>query len=304
MAKMPDTPVYTAEQTHRSSAPSKSTPYRTTYTGPVKNRGEDAQGRAKVSREELADFRRKYGADKTLRDLLNADKTGKLPASEKSPLARGPQGANIEPSRVSMSPARREAMDRASENARKREESKKAVMDRQEAAASRGMERLKSAGLTPGSTTLGQSLGAAATMAAPSAAKPLAKMAGRAITGAMERRAAAEGAKRTAKEEARKEPALSGELPKVGGVFRSARQPPPPKPRIKVEGSTSGKYQSARDVEARRAGRKAEEDYVRDVMERGAEMGMKRGGMAKAYAKGGSVKGGGCETRSKKTRFI
>ena len=33
-------------------------------------------------------------------------------------------------------------------------------------------------------------------------------------------------------------------------------------------------------------------------------MGMKRGGTAKAYAKGGSVKGGGCETRSKKTRFI
>jgi hypothetical protein len=55
---------------------------------------------------------------------------------------------------------------------------------------------------------------------------------------------------------------------------------------------------------AMREGRKSEEDYVRDVMERGAEMGMKRGGTAKAYAKGGSVKGGGCETRSKKTRFI
>jgi hypothetical protein len=64
---------------------------RTTYTGPVKNRGEDAKGRARVSREELADFRRKHGADKTLRDLLNADKTGKTPASEKAPLARGPR---------------------------------------------------------------------------------------------------------------------------------------------------------------------------------------------------------------------
>jgi hypothetical protein len=70
---------------------------RTTYTGPVKNRGEDAKGRARVSREELADFRRKHGADKTLRDLLNADKTGKTPASEKAPLARGPQGASIAP---------------------------------------------------------------------------------------------------------------------------------------------------------------------------------------------------------------
>jgi hypothetical protein len=65
---------------------------RTTYTGPVKNRGEDAKGRARVSREELADFRRKYGADKTLRDLLNADKTGKTPASEKAPLARRASG--------------------------------------------------------------------------------------------------------------------------------------------------------------------------------------------------------------------
>ena len=55
---------------------------------------------------------------------------------------------------------------------------------------------------------------------------------------------------------------------------------------------------------AMREGRKSQEDYARDVMERGAEMGMKRGGMAKAYAKGGSVKGGGCETRSKKARFI
>lgn len=144
--------------------------------------------------------------------------------------------------------------------------------------------------------TLG-ALGAAATLAG-------GPMLGRGLMSAMERRAAAEGAKRTAQEAARKEPALSGELPKVGGVFRSARQPPPPKPRIKVEGSTSGKYQSARDVEARRAGRKSQEDYARDVMERGAEMGMRKGGMAKAYAKGGSVKGGGCETRSKKTRFI
>jgi hypothetical protein len=71
---------------------------RTTYTGPVKNRGEDDQGRALVSREELADFRRKYGADKTLRDLLNADRTGKLPSSAENTRARGVQGANTAPS--------------------------------------------------------------------------------------------------------------------------------------------------------------------------------------------------------------
>ena len=263
---------------------------RTTYTGPVKNRGEDAKGRARVSREELADFRRKHGADKTLRDLLNADKTGKTPASEKAPLARGPQGASIAP-KAAAKPAgpRRDAAAEA-----KGAE----TLERMKSRAGRGMAvrsneemRDEAKGRTLGA------LGAAATMAG-------GPMLGRGLAGAMERRAASEGAKRTAKDEARKEPALSGELPKVGGVFRSARQPPPPKPRIKVEGSTSGKYQSARDVEARRAGRKSEEDYVRDVIERGDEMGMKRGGTAKAYAKGGSVKGGGCETRSKKTRFI
>ena len=284
---------------------------RTTYTGPVKNRGEDAQGRAKVSREELADFRRKHGADKTLRDLLNADKTGKTPASEKSPLARGPQGANIEPSRVSMSPARREAMDRASENARKREEGKKAVTERQEAAAARGVDRLKSAGLTPGSTTLGQSLGAAAGMAAPpalraaSAAPKVASMASKAseavkgaaskaseaVKGAMERRAAAKAAPE------RKGPSsLYPDPPKTGGVFRSARPPAPkPTPAPKPEAASKPREGALDRQAAMREGRKAQEDYARDVMERGAEMG---------YKKGGSVKGSGCETRGKKARFI
>ena len=72
---------------------------KTTYTGPVQGRGEDAQKRALVSREELADFRRKYGADKTLRDLLNADRSGKLPevSSERDMRARGAQDANVAP---------------------------------------------------------------------------------------------------------------------------------------------------------------------------------------------------------------
>lgn len=89
---------------------------RTRYTGPLKNRGVDDQGRAKVSREELADFKAQYGQDKTLRDLLNADRTGRLPApaepvekryppkrerSEDNRLARGPQGLNEFPKGVS-----------------------------------------------------------------------------------------------------------------------------------------------------------------------------------------------------------
>lgn len=69
-----------------------------------------------VSREELEDFRNRFGKDRTLRDLLNYDRTGKLPEApksaedtrskgrraeapkpEKDPRARGDQGANIKP---------------------------------------------------------------------------------------------------------------------------------------------------------------------------------------------------------------
>jgi hypothetical protein len=294
---------------------------RTTYTGPVKNRGENAQGKANVSREELADFKRKYGADKTLRDLLNADKTGKAPASEKSPMARGSQGANIEPSRVSMSPARREAMDRASENARKREEGKKAVTERQEAAAARGMDRLKSAGLTPGSTTLGQSLGAAAGMAAPpalraaSAAPKVASMAskaGEAAKGAMSKAGdAVKGAMSKAGEAApRAEPRVgrpvtskldeaaaafsrpqARQVSKDTGYTREPSKTTPPQPTR----APKPRDEVLKRQAAMREGRKATEDYARDVMERGAEMG---------YKKGGSVKGSGCETRGKKARYI
>jgi hypothetical protein len=41
-----------------------------------------------------------------------------------------------------------------------------------------------------------------------------------------------------------------------------------------------------------------------EYMRRVEELGLKKGGSTKAYAKGGSVKGGGCETRPKKTRYI
>lgn len=47
--------------------------FRSRYTGPVRDR-QVINSQAVVSREELEDFRRQFGADKTLRDLLNADK--------------------------------------------------------------------------------------------------------------------------------------------------------------------------------------------------------------------------------------
>ena len=274
---------------------------RTTYTGPVKNRGLNKRGQANVSREELEDFKRKHGADKTLRDLLNAELPGgKTPPSEKAPLARGKQGANIEPSRVSMSPARREAMDRASENARKREESKKAAIARQDAAASRGMDRLKKAGAVPGLVMQGMMEGAervpsgrglgamfiggagagprtagmaskaveavkGAASKAGETAKGAASKAGEAVKGAMERRAAAKAAP-----ERTEPPSLYPDPPKTGGVFRSARP------------------------------RKEDIPTLTDEV----TPGLKKGGSTKSYAKGGSVRGGGCETRTKKTRYI
>lgn len=47
--------------------------FRSRYTGPVRDR-QVINGQAVVSREELEDFRRQFGAQMTLRDLLNADK--------------------------------------------------------------------------------------------------------------------------------------------------------------------------------------------------------------------------------------
>jgi hypothetical protein len=279
---------------------------RTTYTGPVKNRGENARGQANVSREELADFKRKYGADKTLRDLLNADKTGKAPASEKSPLARGPQGASMAPSRTGraeipkgtggakapaasterrMSPlemgllttsgalaaplAVRGAMKVAPKVAGMASKAGEAA----KGAASKAGEAAKGAASKAGEAAKG------AASKAGEAVKGAASKAGEAVKGAMERRAAAKAAPE------RKEPSsLYPDPPKTGGVFRSARY------------GTRGEQQAA--------GRKATEDYARDVMERGAEMGMKRGGNVKSYAKGGMTKGGGCETRGKKARYV
>ena len=78
-------------------APDAGAMYATRYTGPRPNRPV-VNGRAMVSREELADFQRLFGADKTLRDLLNADRMG-VPSvpSAMDPRARGVQGANVAP---------------------------------------------------------------------------------------------------------------------------------------------------------------------------------------------------------------
>lgn len=52
---------------------------RTRWTGPMPNRPV-IDGKVMVTAEELADFRRQFGAEKTLRDLLNADR-GAMPSA-------------------------------------------------------------------------------------------------------------------------------------------------------------------------------------------------------------------------------
>jgi hypothetical protein len=62
------------------------------YKGPRQNRRMLDDKTVFVSKEELADFKKRFGADKTLKDLLNADKTGKLPEAVKASAAKaGPR---------------------------------------------------------------------------------------------------------------------------------------------------------------------------------------------------------------------
>lgn len=261
---------------------------KTTYTGPVKDRG-TRDGKANVSREELEDFKRQYGRDKTLRDLLNADKTGKLPASEKSPMARGPQGANVAPRRAEI-PSGGGA---------------KAPAER-----GGGMSPLEMGLLTTAGALGAPLAGRAAVKAYPtvreaaSKAYPVVREAaskvGEKVSEGVKSAKSAIDAARTARAERAARAAKTAERAEP----KYDLPPPPAKPRMRVEGREGSRYREAAREDAQRAGRKAEEDYVRDVMERGAEMGMKHGGKVKTYAKGGSVRGAGCETRHKKTRFI
>lgn len=245
-------------------SPPKSTPYRTTYTGPVKNRGEDAQGRTKVSREELADFRRKYGADKTLRDLLNADRTGKLPEA-KAPA--GPRRDMTAEAKGAETLERMKSLPGTRSNEEMRDEAK-----------GRTLAALGAAATVAGGPLARMAMGRAApaTKAAPRAEPRL----GRPVTTRLDDAAAA-----FSRPQARQASKDTGYTREAMPAKTAPKPTAAPKPRDEI----------LKRQAAMREGRKSQEDYARDVMERGREMG---------YKKGGSVKGGGCETRSKKTRFI
>jgi len=205
--------------------------WKTSYKGPDPDR-QKIDGKMVVSREELADFRKRFGANKTLRDLLNADRTGKLP----TPVATGSGRGTAEG---------RKAEDRD--------------VYRPTPKMERELAEMKRPGRDAIEPTLGPEMGLAAL--------------GRAGAGALMRGLAGAFGRRAAPKAADDFVEPAGDLMTQGRVFRSARP----------------------DAEAAK-----QAEYMRRV----EELGLKKGGSTKSYAKGGSVKGGGCETRGKKTRYI
>jgi hypothetical protein len=129
------------------------------------------------------------------------------------------------------------------------------------------------------------------------AVKGAASKASEAVKGAMERRAAAKAAPE------RKEPSsLYPDPPKTGGVFRSARPPAPkptPAPKPKAESAPKPKAESAPPPAPSPLPKSMAES--RPFRSRTADRADER--MAD-YKKGGMTKGGGCETRGKKARYV
>jgi hypothetical protein len=263
------------------------------YAGPMEDRP-IVNGKAVVSAEELADFRRQYGSDKTLRDLLNADKglvRRKSPASKSAEpkketpavetrSAYDPRARGQDPVMRVTPPKEKSPFGTPEERAGAR--SMMAARQRaDEFEADLAEKRRREDLMRPGRDAI-EPVYPELMIAGPGAigARSLATGARSLASRAVPERAAAPAA--------REAPAF--DLPPVANPWRY--------PRVKAEREA-----------AQSAGRKAEEDYVRDVIERGAEMGMKKGGKVaakpKAYAKGGAVRGGGIEKRGKtKGRFV
>ena len=226
-------PADAAERFANAAAAKERPRWKSEYKGPDPYR-QKIDGKAVVSREELEDFKRKYGPNRTLRDLLNADATGKLP-----PVATSSGRGTAEG---------RKAEDDVVYKPRK-------VTPEME----RELAEMRRPGRDAIEPTLGPEMGLAALGRAGAGALA------RGLAGAFGRRAAPKAA------DDRVEPV--DDLAPQGRVFRSARP----------------------DAEAAK-----QAEYMQRVSERG----LKKGGSTKSYAKGGSVRGGGCETRTKKTRYV
>jgi hypothetical protein len=202
--------------------------WKSEYKGPDPDR-QKIDGKAVVSREELADFRKRFGAEKTLGDLLNADRTGKLP----TPVNAAPAGPRRKPESdptpmLERMKGREARGERVLSNEEERDRAKERTM-----------------------TALGM--------------MPMAAGAGMAARATLGRTAGREAAKRV-------------------------------EPLLDTSRGAAGKFRSGAPS-VRAAQREAAEEMAKEPM-------LKRGGATKAYAKGGSVRGGGCETRTKKTRYV
>ena len=311
------------------------TRWKTEYTGPVKNRGEDSQGRALVSAEELADFRRKYGSDKTLRDLLNADRTGNLPSSAANARARGVQGANISPDKEAEPPRRAEiptggtARAPASTGGGGMSDTTRNILNTLQAlgpgvgaglgTAIRGARAIGPAGrateaerlasrIEPRLRRSGESLEESVNQARMDMARePRMRRSGESL----------EESVKQARSDMASEPRMRRSGESLEESVNQARAEMAREPRMRRSGEAvddamkQARIDMAREPQLERAralsaaerkppvgqGSKARETPRSRTRETDDEVEFKRGGKTMAYAKGGSVRGAGCEQR-------
>lgn len=280
---------------------------RTSYTGPVKNRGEDAQKRALVSREELADFRRKYGADKTLRDLLNADRTGKLPSSAENTRARGVQGANTAPSGRAEIPTGGTARAPASTGEEGMSDTTRNVLNTLQAigpgvgqglgTAIRGARAIGPAGrateaerlasrIEPRLRRSGESVEESVNQARMDMARePRLRRSGESV----------EESVKQARAEMAREPRMRRSGESVDEAMKQARTEMAREPRLEPARAMSAAEKKAPAVQGDKA-KTTPRSRTRDE----EDVDFKKGGKVKAYAKGGSVRGAGIAQRGVK----
>ena len=252
---------------------------RTTYTGPVKGRGVNKRGQANVSREELESFREQYGKDKTLRDLLNAELSGAKPLKRVDAAPAGPRrNPEAEAKRKADATAMLERMKERAKPRMSASDIPGLVMRGMKEGAERVPAGRGLGAMFVGGSSAGSKLASAA-KSVPKAAPRVESRVGRPVTTKLDDAAAA-----FSRPQAR-------QASKDTGYTREPSKTTPPQPTR----APKPRDEVIKRQAQMREGRKATEDYARDVMERGTEMGFKKGGM---------TKGGGCETRGKKARYI
>lgn len=218
------------------------------YKGPRQNRRMLDDKTVFVSKEELADFKRRFGADKTLRDLLNADKTGKLPEAVGAYRGRRSEGANVAPKKEEdsgmMSRLRRAGLTaKGAEEAGGLSSSAMAALGIAGGALGRGAKASKTASMARTEPRVGRPVtsrldDAEAAFSRPQAAQ-VSKETGRRFTAAQEREAAEASIRGAAarKEMAAKRAGRSRamEEAKTQRMMRDEKKKPSPRARTRDE---------------------------------------------------------------------